>query len=78
MADLSSPQAYENPGTKGKAILETAMKAHGADRWDEIDSYEVKLEDEFFGGIGNFVNPHKVNPIEAQLNLKPRVFGGTM
>ncbi|MEM7657139.1 MAG: hypothetical protein AAF399_13480 [Bacteroidota bacterium] len=78
LADLSTAQAHEDQSSRGKAILEGAMRAHGADKWDQIASYEGEMEDEFYGVMGNVANPHKANPVSVKLTLEPRTYGGML
>ncbi|MEO0897025.1 MAG: hypothetical protein AAFY71_11540 [Bacteroidota bacterium] len=71
-ADLSSPAAMQEDQGKGRAILQKAMIAHGAQKWDSIQTYEAIFRDEFYGMVGKMASNFSGNPVKVSLKYIPK------
>lgn len=69
-----SPPAQ--PTLDGRALLEKAALAHGAEQWKKVAVYQVLLEDEFYGFVGKNGNPFPNNLAQLQLEYIPGTFTG--
>lgn len=67
IADFSTDVPEEDNSKKALAILEAAAKAHGTQNWENVSTYEVTFEDEFYGRIGKAASPFKGNPTQLKL-----------
>ena len=60
LSDLRSGNLLDNnEEAKAKQLLTEMGIAHGIDKWKEISTYTVNFGDEFYGFIGQQVNPFK-------------------
>jgi hypothetical protein len=55
----------------GKAVFDKLLQTYQADRWQEVDSYRVELEVEFFTMMGKVFSPFPDNKAHIQLTCVP-------
>ncbi len=63
---------------KAKQLLDEMGEAHGIKYWDDIQTYNVKFGDDFYGLVGKFGHPFKENEILLSLNFIPKLATGQM
>lgn len=75
MADIRTPEVKEQlDAEKGKSILMEMAAAHHVDKWSEIDTYSLKLTDQFFGLLGKFSSPFPKNIGTLDIHFIPKTF----
>ncbi|WP_158977310.1 hypothetical protein [Cellulophaga sp. L1A9] len=74
------PQGYEYPNNieKAKYLLEEMGKAHQIEKWNDIETYNVIFEDEFYGFLGERTHGFKEQKMEFSLNYIPKTFDGQL
>lgn len=77
LSDLRSGNLLDNnEEAKAKQLLTEMGIAHGIDKWKEISTYTVNFGDEFYGFIGQQVNPFKNKNISLALSYIPKTSNG--
>jgi len=61
---------------KAKGLISDMGKAHGIENWQNIKTYSVSFEDEFFGFIGSKSHAYGANKVNMTLNYIPDSFDG--
>ncbi len=79
LSDLR-PEGYEYPNNieKAKDLLEAMGKAHQIDKWNDIETYNVILEDEFYGLLGERTHGFQESKIKLSLDYIPGTFDGQL
>lgn len=79
LSDLR-PEGYTYPNniTKAKKLLEAMGKAHQIEKWNDIDTYNVIFEDEFYGFLGKRTHAFQEQKITFSLNYIPKTFDGQL
>ena len=79
LADLRTETAVEgSDAARARALLKQMAVAHNADAWNELKTYRVSFEDEFYGPVGAFGNPFPGNRGVFDLTYIPGSFDGQM
>ena len=70
------PEGYSYPNDieKAKHLLEAMGKAHQIDKWNDIETYNVAFEDEFYGFLGKRTHAFQEQKIKLSLNYIPKTF----
>ena len=63
---------------KGKDLLSNIHPGQSPAAWEGIEVYELTLQDEFFGFIGNIASPFPGNKMSAQAMYAPNSYDGKM
>ncbi len=79
-ADLRTVHILENEtpmsdAEKGKSLLKEAARAHQVSYWENISTYRVIFQDQFYG-IGKLGNPWNNNKNKLQADYIPGGYGG--
>ncbi len=78
-ADLRSEgYVYPNDISKAKLLMQEMSVAHRNHLWDDIQTYNVQLEEESFGFFGKKSSPFKELDMIFSLNYIPKTFDGLM
>lgn len=78
-ADLRTAQAKSTIQTeKAHKLLALMSEAHGVAKWDEVETYQVTFEDEFYGFLGKKSHPYGQANNKFQLNYIPNTYDGQM
>lgn len=79
LSDLR-PEGYTYPNDieKAKQLLEAMGKAHQIEKWNDIETYNVIFEDEFYGFLGKKTHAFQEQKIELSLNYIPKTFDGQL
>lgn len=79
LSDLR-PKGYTYPKdiNKAKQLLKEMGKAHQIEQWNTIDTYQVVLEDEFYGFLGKKTHDFQDQKIEFSLNYIPKTYDGQL
>lgn len=78
-ADLRTATAKTSQEeTKARQLLQEMGRAHGMDAWQEIETYEVSFEDEFYGFIGKQGNPFEEDKTSMRLRYIPNSYDGQL
>lgn len=75
LADLTEGYASSSEQDPQK-LLQQVAKSHGVSSWSAVNSYQVTLEDEFYGFFGKNGNPFPNNKAQLQLDYLPGTFTG--
>ena len=75
LADLTEGYASSSQQDPQK-LLQQVAKAHGVSSWSAVNSYQVSLEDEFYGFFGKNGNPFPNNEAQLKLEYLPGTFTG--
>lgn len=74
------PDGYEyaNNIEHAKQLLEEMGKAHQIENWNNMETYNVIFEAEFYGFLGKISHPFKEQKIELSLNFIPKTNDGQL
>ncbi len=74
------PEGYVYPHNieKAKHLLEEMGKAHQIDKWNDIETYNVIFEDEFYGFLGKRTHSFPEQKMEFSLNYIPKTYNGQL
>ena len=74
------PAGYDYPNNieKAKHLLEEMGKAHQINKWNDIETYNVIFEDEFYGFLGKRTHGFQEQKMEFSLNYIPKTFNGQL
>jgi hypothetical protein len=74
------PDGYEyaNDIEKAKQLLVAMGKAHQIENWNNMETYNVIFEGEFYGFLGKMSHPFKEQKIELSLNFIPKTNDGQL
>jgi len=74
------PKGYTYPSDieKAKQLLQAMGKAHQIDKWNDIETYNVIFEDEFYGFLGKRSHGFQEQKITFSLNYIPKTFDGQL
>lgn len=79
LADLRTLAVKQDQNTaKAKQLLAAMAKAHGAENWSSIETYTVRLEDQFYGFLGKQSSPYGTDSVVLQLDYRTGTFDGRM
>ena len=78
LADLTENHPDINVSYKARGILEKMGEAHGIKQYENINTYTVLFEDEFYGKMGQFANPYTELKTQFELNYIPKTFNGRL
>lgn len=70
--------AYANDIARAKQLIEEMGKAHQIDNWNNLETYNIIFEGEFYGFLGKRSNPFKEQKIEVSLNYIPNTNDGQL
>ncbi|MFT6147591.1 MAG: hypothetical protein ACJAUH_000268 [Saprospiraceae bacterium] len=77
--DLSTKIIKRNSDTaKAKTLMQDMAIAHNITAWDDLDTYSVSFQDEFFGKLGAASNPYAESKTEFTLVYIPKSFDGQL
>lgn len=77
--DLRTKVAKNEPDVdKAKMLVEAMGKAHNIAAWENVETYMVNFEEEFFGRIGKAGNPYPDMKTELILSYIPNSFDGQL
>lgn len=62
--------------TKAKQLISDMGKAHGIENWQNVKTYSVNFEDEFFGFLGSKSHAYGADKVNMTLNYIPDSFDG--
>ena len=79
MTDLR-PEGFTYPNDIGRAkqLLQEMGKAHQIENWNNLDTYHIAFEGEFYGFLGKKSHPFKEQKIELSLNFIPKTDDGQL
>lgn len=78
-ADLRTETAKSNPNpAKAKQLLQEMGEAHGIQYWDQLATYQVTFEDEFYGLMGWYGKPFSDYNTRFELQYIPESYDGTL
>ena len=79
LSDLR-PEGYQYPHNipKAKQLLKAMGKAHQIEKWNDIETYNVIFEDEFYGFLGKKTHAFQEQKITFSLNYIPNTFDGQL
>lgn len=66
----------ESDAEKGRDLLQEAFLKHGGPIWESLESYELTVQDTFFGFVGRNGNPYPGNGITMKAQFLPGSFDG--
>ncbi len=69
---------YPNDIKKAKQLLEAMGQAHQIDKWNDIETYNVLLEDEFYGFLGKKTHAFQEQKIRFSLSYIPKTYDGQL
>ena len=74
------PEGYEYASdiARAKQLLEEMGKAHQIDNWNNMETYNVIFEGEFYGFLGKKSHSFKEQKIELSLNFIPNTNDGQL
>jgi len=74
------PEGYEYARDidKAKQLIEEMGKAHLIENWNNMETYNVIFEGEFYGFLGKRSHPFKEQKIELSLNFIPKTSDGQL
>lgn len=75
---VKSDGAAEINLNKGKDLLSNIHEGQSPAAWENIEVYEVDLEDEFFGFVGNIASPFPDNKMSAKAVYAPGTYDGKL
>ena len=76
-ADLRTETVKTHPDEeKGRRLLREAFDAHGGKNWQDLETYEIKLHDQYFGFMGKMGNPYPGNEATLLLQYIPNSYNG--
>ncbi|MEL6863860.1 MAG: hypothetical protein AAFP19_05550 [Bacteroidota bacterium] len=76
-ADLRTEELRQDcSDQKALQLLEEMATAHQLDRWENIQTYQIHLTDEFYGLFGKMGNPYPKNRADIELTYIPGTFTG--
>ena len=79
IADLRKNVTIESESSqKAKALLEDCAAAHGQSAWENIETYQLEIEDEFYPPMGEYSHPFEEDSINMMLTYVPNTFTGQM
>lgn len=79
LTDLRTDVAKTSTDTdKARLLIAQMAKAHNVSAWEDISTYRVAFDDEFYGLVGNFGNPFPNNKGTFDLEYIPGSFDGRM
>ncbi|MEL6941363.1 MAG: hypothetical protein AAFO82_01740 [Bacteroidota bacterium] len=64
--------------TKARQLLQEMAIAHGLNAWNDVETYEVSFEDEFFGFIGKQGNPFKQDKTAMKIQYISNSYDGQL
>ncbi len=77
IADLRTETAKNiNNEYPAKQLIIDMGKAHGIKNWDDVKTYQVDFEDEFFGKLGSKSHGYGINKSSMTLNYITDTFDG--
>ncbi len=62
--------------SRGRELLEKAARIHGESYWKTLETYEISLEDRYFGFWGKLASPFPKNSTLMRLQYIPQTFTG--
>lgn len=79
LQDIRTDIAKNDEGQeRAKTLLTEMGNAHGIYKWDEMETYMVAFEDEFFGFLGKRGHPYKEHSVKFKLQYIPNTFDGNL
>ncbi len=79
LADLRDESyTYPNDVEKAKDLIYKMGEAHNIKKWEEISTYSVIFEDEFYGFVGKQAHPFKEDKMKFALSFIPGTFDGQL
>ena len=79
LSDLRTETSIDNTDTAlAKKLVIEMGKAHGIENWTTVKTYEVLLEDEFFGLVGKMGSPYDTDTGTVLLKYTPGEYDGQM
>ena len=69
---------YPNHPEKAKLLMREMGVAHQIHKWDSLETYTVKFEDEFYGFLGKQVHSFKEQKMQFALDYIPKTFNGQL
>ena len=67
---------YPNDIEKAEHLLEAMGRAHQINKWNDLETYNVMLDDEFYGFLGKRSHSFEEQKIELSINYVPKTFNG--
>lgn len=79
LSDLR-PEGYQYPNDtlKAKQLFEAMGEAHQIDNWNKLETYNVILEDEFYGFLGKQSNAFPELKMKFSLDYIPKTYDGQL
>lgn len=79
LLDLSADHPVSEPNeAKAKRLIKEMGTAHGIENWANISTYQIKLDDEFYGFVGKQASPYKEKKASILLDYVPKTFDGRL
>ena len=79
LLDLNAAHPISEPNeTKAKNLMKEMALSHGIEEWNNISTYQIKLDDEFYGFVGKQGSPYKEGKTRISLNYVPNTFDGRL
>jgi len=69
---------YPNSYKKAKEVLKEMGEAHNIQFWNNIETYNVTFEDEFYGFLGSQSHPFKEQKVILSLSYMPKENNGQL